>query len=99
MSTDSHGSRGPLYDNPDAAKMLRELNAKALGEFPSGKLNNEDEGALTFAIGVKDGKVIINFPKPVAWMGMPPAQAVALARILLHRARQADPHMTIELPL
>jgi hypothetical protein len=59
----------------------------ATGGFPDGKLNGADEGGLRFAIGEEGGNVVINFGKPVAWLGMPPEQAVAMAELLIRKAR------------
>lgn len=41
-------------------------------EYPKGKLNPDDEGALAFAIAVDENKklMVINFNKPVTWMGL-----------------------------
>lgn len=60
----------------------------ALGEFPEGKLTKTDEGAIKFAIGEKDGKVILDFGTPVVWVGMTPQQAAELASTILKRARE-----------
>lgn len=61
----------------------------ALGDFPEGKLTKTDEGAIQFAIGEKDGKVIIDFGTPVHWVGMTPQQAADFASLVLKRAREA----------
>lgn len=64
----SHHGSDP-FDDPkklDAMKALREklLDTSsfrgALGDFPEGKVSATDEGAVQFAIGVKDGKVIVD---------------------------------------
>lgn len=57
-------------------------------QYPDGKLNEEDEGEVGVAIGVKDGNVIIMFPKPVAWLGLPPEQAMEFGRAVIKRARE-----------
>jgi hypothetical protein len=91
-----HGS--DPFDDPrrleQIARMKRELfdTAKfrgALGEFPEGKVSATDEGTIQFGIGVKDGKVILDFGTPVAWIGMNPQDAADLASTLLKRAREA----------
>lgn len=93
----SHHGSDP-FDDPkklDAMKALREklLDTSsfrgALGDFPEGKVSATDEGAVQFAIGVKDGKVILDFGTPVAWVGMNPQQAADLATSILKRAREA----------
>jgi hypothetical protein len=62
----------------------------ATGEFPDGKLNDHDEGELRFGVITDaEGNVCMHFGKPVAWFGMPPAQAVELAQLLIKHARIA----------
>lgn len=72
---------------------IREVIGKPLigatGEHPEGKLNQDDEGGIQFAIGVKDGKVVIDFGNPVSWLGMNPGDALKLAESLIARAREA----------
>jgi hypothetical protein len=58
-------------------------------EFPDGKLNEEDEGEIGVAIGIEDGRVIIMFPKPVAWFGLPGEQSIEMGRTLIKRGREA----------
>ena len=60
----------------------------ASGKYPMGKLDKSDEGEITFGIASHRGKVIVNFGKPVAWLGMDAAQAVALAASLLEHAHR-----------
>lgn len=55
-------------------------------QFPRGKLNDDDEGALAFAIGVRDKTVIIDFGKPVAWVGLDKASALRLADMIQRHA-------------
>jgi hypothetical protein len=53
------------------------------GEYPLGKLDETDEGALSIGIATdKQGNVIINFGKPVAWIGMPKDLALQLASLI-----------------
>lgn len=54
--------------------------------YPHGKLNDDDEGELRVAIGHERGNVILDFYKPVKWIGLPPEQAMGLARLLVHHA-------------
>lgn len=39
-------------------------------KFPRGKLNAHDEGALQFRAVVQGNTLIIDFGKPVAWLGL-----------------------------
>ncbi|MCC8945970.1 hypothetical protein H8A97_12895 [Bradyrhizobium sp. Arg62] len=74
-------------------KLMRDLLSSAtnfkgaLGDFPEGQLTKTDEGAIQFAIGEKDGKVVVDFGTPVHWLGMTPQQAADFASLLLKRAR------------
>ena len=63
----------------------------ATGTFPMGKLNDDDQGGIKMAIAYDpiDGLVRVEFGKPVAWLGLPPNEAKALAAILLKKAAEA----------
>lgn len=75
---------------PDAIKQaLGKPLIGATGTHPLGKLTPADEGAIQFAIGVKDGKVCLDFGTPVKWLGMEPGQALELASSLIQHARNA----------
>lgn len=97
-----HGSE-PFDDDPEAPKKFEALQKRnalmrdllnttgfrgALGDFPEGQLTKSDEGAIQFAIGTKDGKIVIDFGTPVHWVGMTPQQAADFASLLLKRARE-----------
>jgi hypothetical protein len=56
-------------------------------QYPEGRLNEHDEGAVSMAIHTEAGNVRIDFPKPVAWLAMPPNQALAFAAALARHAR------------
>ena len=43
--------------------------ATIMEQYPDGKLNNSDEGELRMAIGIKDGRVVIDFGKDWSWLG------------------------------
>lgn len=58
-------------------------------QFPEGKITPDDEGAISVAIGISNGNVIINFGKPIAWLGLPPAACMEMGRTLIKRAREA----------
>lgn len=78
----SHHSSTPDKDLNDAMRKL-------FGEFPDGKLNPDDAGAVAMAVGVESGRVILRFPKPIAWVGMTGDEAFELAQCLLRNARNA----------
>jgi hypothetical protein len=54
----------------------------ATGRFPDGKLTVNDEGELALQIGALKGRVVMEFGKPIASLGLTPEQARDLARLL-----------------
>jgi len=81
-----HGRRNTP---PEIQQALSASMQKIFGEHPAGKLNDDDAGALAFAVSVEAGKVVLHFPKPVAWMGMTGDEALELAQILIKHAKTA----------
>jgi hypothetical protein len=61
----------------------------AIGSFPQGQLTPSDEGAIQFAVGEQDGKVVIDFGTSVHWVGMTPQQAADFASVIMKQARLA----------
>ena len=57
----------------------------ASGKFPDGKISRSDEGEITLGVTYDPTKdlVIINFGKPVAWLGLKPEQAAQFAQFIL----------------
>jgi hypothetical protein len=62
------------------------------GKFPEGRLNEADEGEIQFGVAAdpKNNVVVLNFGKPVAWIGMPPENARQIALALLRKAGELD---------
>lgn len=75
----AHHGTGPF-----SAEML----LGATGAFPQGKLTKEDEGEIRIAVGQRDGKVILDFGKPIAWIGMDAEQAAQIAESLASHAAE-----------
>ncbi len=67
-------------------QMKELLGLGATGKFPEGKLTKMDEGELAMAIGTHQGKVVIDFGKPTAWIGFTKEQAYELANTLRDKA-------------
>lgn len=67
-------------------KMLKESTG-ATGFFPDGKLAPHDEGEIAFVVGTRAGKVVIEFGKEIASLGMTAQQAVEMAESLLKYAK------------
>ena len=80
----SHHGSG---DVPEIPEWLRKTLSNTEGEFPAGRLNPADEGAVAVGIGHQDGKVVMQFPKNLNWIGFTPDQAVDIANTLLKHAR------------
>jgi hypothetical protein len=76
-------------DNPEQRKAMSNMMAKIFGEYPDGKLNKNDEGAIAMAVANENGRVILRFPKPVEWIGLCPQEAVDLAESLIEHARRS----------
>lgn len=93
----SHHSSEPFDgERPEfIRKMLSDLKGSTsqfrgpIGAYPDGMLTKQDEGSIQFAIGEKDGKVVLDFGAPVAWIGVTPQQAMDIASALMKRAREA----------
>lgn len=58
-------------------------------QYPEGKLNAEDEGEVSIAIGVEAGKVRIGFAHPTLWVAMGPHKAANFAELIIKHARAA----------
>lgn len=99
----SHHSEYPGLD-PEAAREAFERQEKIkqgfkeilkesvgpTGLFPDGKIADHDEGEIAFAIGVNQGKVVVEFGKEISSLGMTPHQAMAFAQALIQKARSAN---------
>lgn len=57
----------------------------ATGTFSQGALNDDDQGDLRLGVAYDklDGIVRVEFGKPVAWLGLPPPQAIEFAKLIL----------------
>ena len=77
---------------PDS--LIADLNQRlgATGRYPLGKLGDHDEGEIAFAVAAdpKSKKVLIDFGKPVAFIGMTGAQAAELGRMLISKAKELE---------
>ena len=81
------------WPSMDSLKSFQPWNKRppslgATGQFSEGKISEDDEGDLRIAIGhdPEKGIVMAQFGKPIAWIGMPPANARRLAQMLLDHA-------------
>jgi len=83
-------------EDPGAIKKLMDAVADAeadaktafgdTGRYPQGALSKDDEGELRFGVTTHNGKVVLNFGKPVEWIGFDADQAIEIAQQLIKRA-------------
>lgn len=84
-----HHSQEPLSDK------LREHfgipnGLGATGKFPEGKLTETDEGEIMMAVtsDVENRKVILNFGKPVVWVGYNAEQAIEFGALMIEHGKR-----------
>lgn len=68
--------------------MAKKTELGATGEFPDGQLHKDDEGELRLGIGIEGKNVIIDFGKSIDWIGMPKANAIEFANMLITNANK-----------
>lgn len=70
------------------------------GQFPGGKIDPDDQGELAIGLAIDEVRelIIIEFGAHVAWLGLTPQQAIALAADLKDKANKllADPNILLE---
>lgn len=74
-------------DDPLQRKVMSEVMKRLMGEYPDGRLNKDDQGAVAMAVGHENGRVVVRFPKQITWIGMTADEAVGLAEALIEHAR------------
>ncbi len=62
----------------------------ATGNFPEGKLTKDDQGELAIGLSVDQGKLVINFGKPVHWLAFGPQKAIEFANAIIEAARRIE---------
>lgn len=60
-------------------------NLGPTGEFPDGKLGDNDEGEFRYRVGSMDGRVVVDFGAPMHSLGLLPDQAEELAKSLMRQ--------------
>lgn len=65
--------------NKEEIEVLRkELGLGATGNYPDGKISEDDEGELKFAVLTRCSNVMIVFGKPVGWIELSKGKAKEL---------------------
>jgi hypothetical protein len=75
--------------DPERAAAMSGLMKQLMGEYPNGRLNKDDAGAVAMAVSSESSVVRLDFPKPVTWIGFTGDQAIQLAQDLMKHARRA----------
>jgi hypothetical protein len=59
-------------------------------QYPDGKLTEGDEGALWMRVAAikKRGLVLLDFGKPIAWLALDKAHALAFAQSIIEKAEE-----------
>lgn len=75
-----------------AKRMVSELLGQRLESHSEGKISDDDAGDIPVAVGrdMEHHIVIVSFPRPVAWLGLPAYAARRFAISLLQRADDVD---------
>ena len=73
-------------------RLLEQFEGKAKREYSAGRIAPDDDGDIAFGIAAdpQHKRVIVRFGKPVEWIGFPPEQAIALAEMLIAKAREVS---------
>lgn len=96
MSTGHHGYVNDHSDDARIAELMQRFNdqveRRTKRAYPEGRVGGDDEGALAFAVAADQahGIVRIDFGKPVEWIGLGPKDCVALAQLLIQKAREVS---------
>ncbi len=94
MSTSHHGEQGPrrrtAEEDAVMKRLLDQFEGRARRTWSEGCINSDDEGDLSMAFTAdkEHGVVVIDFGKPVKWLGLPPEQVAKLVEILVEKARE-----------
>jgi len=73
--------------NPEQEQRLSETMKKLFGEYPDGRMRRDDEGAVAVVIGHEQGRVTMQFPKNLNWIGFTADQSIDIANSLIEHAR------------
>ncbi len=70
-------------------------------QYPRGKVNGDDEGQIEMRLAAdpEKGVVVMAFPSPVTWLGIPADAAIHLARGLIQHAMRAGYPVPVSLEI
>ena len=68
-------------------EILKALQARIKGDYPDGKIDETDQGALVLSVEHdEEGKVFLEFPEPVLWAAFTAEQAMDVGKALIEHA-------------
>lgn len=76
-------------NDEEQERALSETMKKLFGEYPNGRLNADDQGAMAVAISHEKGVVKMQFARNLNWIGFTADQAVDIAQTLIDHARKS----------
>lgn len=99
MSASHHGQpeRDPK-ENENIKKFLDQMEKRLTArEYPQGRISAEDDGAVAFAIAADPAKkvIVIDFGKPVEWVGLSVDDANQLINLLRRKITELGGVLTI----
>jgi hypothetical protein len=59
-------------------------------KYPEGKMTQSDKGELQFKVVAYEGRVIMDWGRPVQWVGFRPFEARTVADALIRYAAEAE---------
>ncbi len=92
MSSSHHGvpsDRDPGKEEI-VKRFLDQLEKRAKREYTHGRISGQDEGTLALAVAADkaNGVVIIDFGKPVEWIGLGEKECKGLIQMLIEKLRE-----------
>ena len=74
-------------------RFIQEAQGSAEPEYPDGKLNEDDEGTLTFAVftDTENNAIIVQFSHPTTWIGLDHTATKYLIKTLTERLKELKP--------
>lgn len=93
MSSSHHGSGKPFQQSPEQLasmnRLLEQLEGRAKRNYPQGRAGATDEGELAMAIAADPVRklVVIDFGKPVDWLGLGEKETRGLIQMLIEKLR------------
>lgn len=72
----------------DADRLTKEASLGATGNFPQGSIGKDDQGELKCAISIRQNRLLIAFGKPIDWLALTKAEAIAFAQGILKKTQE-----------